>query len=282
MHTSNAVTVKLQLLVFPLVSVAVHVTVVTPSGTSNTGSADQFTATAPSLPTVTNLSTSSGSTGGGTLVTSVYSDDARWVGDFLTRGGSTTGRLYWGSTGSAGDAPGSGIALPQTLHGGPGRAGGGEELGGTVGLKPYLQRVALQGSRASIDGFIGGDAHGKRRALIDADEFLGQDHQRGAAARRSAQPVALTQRHIEPCDANPVGLSRAAHFDGALHRNDAPDHRGTTRLGRFRGETASRSDTHQDQCSSAQLPQQMPTAKAICGRDGSHRFFPRFIILVLK
>jgi 3,4-dehydroadipyl-CoA semialdehyde dehydrogenase len=93
--------------------------------------------------------------GGGTLVTSVYSDDTVWVGDFLAHGGGATGRLYVGSEGSAAEAPGSGAALPQTLHGGPGRAGGGEELGGLVGLKLYLQRVAVQGSKAQVDSVVG-------------------------------------------------------------------------------------------------------------------------------
>jgi 3,4-dehydroadipyl-CoA semialdehyde dehydrogenase len=93
--------------------------------------------------------------GGGTLVTSAYTDDAGWAGDFVARGGGGTGRIYIGSEGSAGDAPGSGAALPQTLHGGPGRAGGGEELGGLVGVKLYLQRVAVQGSKALVDGLVG-------------------------------------------------------------------------------------------------------------------------------
>ena len=93
--------------------------------------------------------------GGGTLVTSVYSDDTVWVGDFLAHGGGSTGRLYVGSEGSAAEAPGSGAALPQTLHGGPGRAGGGEELGGIVGLKLYLQRVAVQGSKTQVDSVVG-------------------------------------------------------------------------------------------------------------------------------
>jgi hypothetical protein len=53
----------------PLAAGTVDVTVVTPSGTSATSSADQFTASAPSLPTVTALSVSSGSTGGGTVLT---------------------------------------------------------------------------------------------------------------------------------------------------------------------------------------------------------------------
>ena len=93
--------------------------------------------------------------GGGTLVTSAYTDDAAWAGDFVARGGGDTGRIYIGSESSAADAPGSGAALPQTLHGGPGRAGGGEELGGLVGVKLYLQRVAVQGSRSLVDGVVG-------------------------------------------------------------------------------------------------------------------------------
>ena len=93
--------------------------------------------------------------GGGTLVTSAYTDDAGWAGDFVARGGGETGRIYIGSESSAGDAPGSGAALPQTLHGGPGRAGGGEELGGLVGVKLYLQRVAVQGAKSLVDGLVG-------------------------------------------------------------------------------------------------------------------------------
>jgi len=41
--------------------------------------------------------------------------------------------------------------LPQLVHGGPGHAGGGEELGGTRGMQLYSQRVALQGDRAILD-----------------------------------------------------------------------------------------------------------------------------------
>ncbi len=92
----------------------------------------------------------------GTLVTSVYGDDPDWLAAFVAGAGSFTGRIYVGSESSAGAAPGSGIALPQTLHGGPGRAGGGEELGGLVGVRFYLQRVALQGSRTVVDRLAAG------------------------------------------------------------------------------------------------------------------------------
>lgn len=87
----------------------------------------------------------------GTLVTSAYSDDGDWVRELLELGGAATGRLYVGSEESAAEAPGSGVALPQNLHGGPGRAGGGEELGGLIGVQLYLQRLAVQGGPSWID-----------------------------------------------------------------------------------------------------------------------------------
>ncbi len=93
--------------------------------------------------------------GGGTLVTSLYTDDAAWIGQFVEQGGSATGRLYVGSARSEGF--GSGAALPQSQHGGPGRAGDGAELGGLPGAKLYLQRLALQGEKDLLRGALGGE-----------------------------------------------------------------------------------------------------------------------------
>jgi oxepin-CoA hydrolase/3-oxo-5,6-dehydrosuberyl-CoA semialdehyde dehydrogenase len=93
--------------------------------------------------------------GGGTLVGSVYTDDLSWVQDFFADAAASTGRLYWGSTAMAAEAPGSGAALPQMLHGGPGRAGGGAELAGLAGLELYMQKVALQGPRGGVDSLLG-------------------------------------------------------------------------------------------------------------------------------
>ncbi len=87
---------------------------------------------------------------GGTLVTSLYSDDQEWLAEFLEAGASDTGRIYIGSESTVGEGPGSGAAMPQTLHGGPGRAGGGEELGSLIGAQLYMQRVALQGDQALL------------------------------------------------------------------------------------------------------------------------------------
>jgi oxepin-CoA hydrolase/3-oxo-5,6-dehydrosuberyl-CoA semialdehyde dehydrogenase len=51
--------------------------------------------------------------------------------------------------------PGPGTVLPQSVHGGPGRAGGGEELGGVRGLSFYSQRTAVQGSRPVLEALFG-------------------------------------------------------------------------------------------------------------------------------
>jgi 3,4-dehydroadipyl-CoA semialdehyde dehydrogenase len=93
--------------------------------------------------------------GGGGLVTSVYSDDKEFVRTIVTGIAPFHGRLVLGSSKIAGQSLPPGMALPQLIHGGPGRAGGGEELGGRRGMTFYMQRTALQGDRAVIEALAG-------------------------------------------------------------------------------------------------------------------------------
>jgi 3,4-dehydroadipyl-CoA semialdehyde dehydrogenase len=97
--------------------------------------------------------------GHGGLVASVYSDDRAFAREIVFGIGAWNGRIFIGSAKVAGVSLGPGTVLPQLVHGGPGRAGGGEELGGIRGLLPYLQRVALQGYGPMIDAIA---APGKR------------------------------------------------------------------------------------------------------------------------
>ena len=89
--------------------------------------------------------------GGGGLVTSVYADDKDFIRAAVLALAPFHGRLTIGSSKVAGQSLPPGMALPQLLHGGPGRAGGGEELGGRRGMALYMQRTALQGDRALIE-----------------------------------------------------------------------------------------------------------------------------------
>ena len=88
--------------------------------------------------------------GGGGLVASAYSNDADWTEGLIHGIGPWHGRVWVGSDKVAGQATAPGLVLPATIHGGPGRAGGGEELGGLRGLEFYMQRVALQGFQGVI------------------------------------------------------------------------------------------------------------------------------------
>ncbi len=92
--------------------------------------------------------------GNGSLVSSVYSEDAAFLEEIVTGIAPYHGRLFLGHP-KIEMSPGPGTVLPQLVHGGPGRAGGGEELGGARGLAFYMQRVALEGSRPVIQKLIG-------------------------------------------------------------------------------------------------------------------------------
>ena len=87
--------------------------------------------------------------GAGGLVCSVYSDDQDFIEAAVGELAPCHGRIYLGHP-KIELSPGPGTVLPQLVHGGPGRAGGGEELGGPRGLALYMQRVALEGSRPVI------------------------------------------------------------------------------------------------------------------------------------
>lgn len=84
--------------------------------------------------------------GQGSLVASVFTRDGDVARAIVQGAGPYHGRLYFNNRDSAGEATGHGSPLPHMIHGGPGRAGGGEELGGIRGVKHYMARVAVQAS----------------------------------------------------------------------------------------------------------------------------------------
>ena len=94
--------------------------------------------------------------GQGSLVTSVFSDDRTWTRDAALAIAPWSGRVMLGSAKIAESAPGPGTVLPQLVHGGPGRAGGGEELGGERGMDFYMQRSAMQGYRPLLERLFDG------------------------------------------------------------------------------------------------------------------------------
>ncbi|PWE32817.1 phenylacetic acid degradation bifunctional protein PaaZ [Maritimibacter sp. 55A14] len=84
--------------------------------------------------------------GQGSLVASVITHDPAVARAVALGAGAFHGRLYFNDRASMAEATGHGAPLPHMVHGGPGRAGGGEEMGGIRGVMHYMQRSAVQGS----------------------------------------------------------------------------------------------------------------------------------------
>lgn len=89
--------------------------------------------------------------GEGSLVCSVYSADPAFIATASLELGSAHGRVHAISPDVAASHSGHGNVMPMSLHGGPGRAGGGEELGGLRALGFYHRRSAVQASSAALD-----------------------------------------------------------------------------------------------------------------------------------
>ncbi|HSN07723.1 MAG TPA: phenylacetic acid degradation bifunctional protein PaaZ [Hanamia sp.] len=84
--------------------------------------------------------------GKGSLVSSVVTVNEQFARNFILGAGTYHGRILVLNRDCSKESTGHGSPLPMLVHGGPGRAGGGEEMGGLRGIKHYMQRVALQSS----------------------------------------------------------------------------------------------------------------------------------------
>ena len=93
--------------------------------------------------------------GEGSLVGSVVSHDHEFVRDVVLGVAPWHGRLLVLDRDDAGESTGHGSPLPNLVHGGPGRAGGGEEMGGIRGVLHHMQRTAVQASPAALAAITG-------------------------------------------------------------------------------------------------------------------------------
>jgi oxepin-CoA hydrolase/3-oxo-5,6-dehydrosuberyl-CoA semialdehyde dehydrogenase len=104
--------------------------------------------------------------GHGSLVMSLFTHDPAVAREVVLGSGAWHGRILIADRDSGKESTGHGSPLPNLIHGGPGRAGGGEEMGGVRGVHHYMQRTALQGSPRLLAGATGRWMAG---APIDAD-----------------------------------------------------------------------------------------------------------------
>lgn len=93
--------------------------------------------------------------GKGSLVSSICTYDDTIAKEYTLGAASHHGRILILNRENAQQSTGHGSPLPTLIHGGPGRAGGGEEMGGMRGIKHYLQRCAVQGSPTTLTEVTG-------------------------------------------------------------------------------------------------------------------------------
>ncbi len=109
--------------------------------------------------------------GGGSLVASVVTDDPDEARHLVGAVARHHGRVHVLDAACAATSTGHGSPLPHLVHGGPGRAGGGEELGGIRGVNHYLQRTAVQGSPDVLTSVTGRWVPGAARRLDRGHPF---------------------------------------------------------------------------------------------------------------
>ncbi len=109
--------------------------------------------------------------GKGSLVASAFTYDPQVARQLVLGSGAFHGRMVLLNRDCAKESTGHGAPLPMLIHGGPGRAGGGEEMGGLRGVKHYMQRTALQGSPTTISAIINQYLPGAQQSEGDVHPF---------------------------------------------------------------------------------------------------------------
>jgi oxepin-CoA hydrolase/3-oxo-5,6-dehydrosuberyl-CoA semialdehyde dehydrogenase len=107
--------------------------------------------------------------GMGSLALSLFTFDQKVAEDFVLGAGAFHGRMMILDRTSAKESTGHGSPLPVLVHGGPGRAGGGEEMGGIRGVTHYMQRTALQGAPEMLSAVV-------KQWLPGAEKQEGETH----------------------------------------------------------------------------------------------------------
>ncbi|WP_294220107.1 phenylacetic acid degradation bifunctional protein PaaZ [uncultured Shimia sp.] len=150
--------------------------------------------------------------GQGSLVASIITHDAEVAREVAIGAGAFHGRLYFNNRDSMGESTGHGSPLPHMVHGGPGRAGGGEELGGIRAVKHYMQRTAIQGSPDILTGIGNTWVPGAKESDAEVHPFTRRFGELAVGETLYTNPREITLEDIEHF-ANFTGDTFYAHMD---------------------------------------------------------------------
>ncbi|HWY10265.1 MAG TPA: phenylacetic acid degradation bifunctional protein PaaZ [Bacteroidia bacterium] len=109
--------------------------------------------------------------GKGSLVSSIVTSDDKIARMYVIGAACMHGRILVLNAECAKESTGHGSPMPMLVHGGPGRAGGGEEMGGKRGVFHYLQRTAIQGSPTTITNILNSYQYGGKYKIKDVHPF---------------------------------------------------------------------------------------------------------------
>ena len=109
--------------------------------------------------------------GKGSLVSSIVTADDTIARKYVIGAACMHGRILVLNSDCAKESTGHGSPMPMLVHGGPGRAGGGEEMGGKRGVFHYLQRTAIQGSPTTITNVLNNYQHGGKYKIKNVHPF---------------------------------------------------------------------------------------------------------------
>lgn len=109
--------------------------------------------------------------GKGSLVCSIVTNDTSIAQEFVLGAASMHGRILVLNAECAKESTGHGSPMPLLTHGGPGRAGGGEEMGGKRGILHYMQRTAIQGSPTMLTAVTNQYQYGGKQTEYDKHVF---------------------------------------------------------------------------------------------------------------
>jgi len=164
----------------------------------------------------------------GSLVMSVFTYSPDVARQFVIGSGAYHGRIAMINRDNAKESTGHGSPLPVLVHGGPGRAGGGEEMGGVRGIKHFMQRTAIQGTPDLIAGATNVWMKGAAKVVSEAHPFRFNfdDLELGKTLVTEGRKISLKDiehfaeftgdnfyAHMDPvaAEANPFFPGRVAH-----------------------------------------------------------------------
>ena len=107
----------------------------------------------------------------GSLVSSIVTASDDIGREFVVGAANMHGRILVLNSECAKESTGHGSPMPMLVHGGPGRAGGGEEMGGKRGVMHYLQRTAIQGTPTTITKITNQYQYGAKQNILDVHPF---------------------------------------------------------------------------------------------------------------